>query len=67
MELEHAFQRSEFMVAWLLFIATAFAAPGVLGGDYLYQRFVGVMTSYVVSFGPMVLLVYVLYHVSLLN
>jgi hypothetical protein len=64
MELEHAFQQSGFLMALQIFIAGSLLAPGVLGNSALYQRCVRAVAIYVVSFGPMVLLVYVLYRVS---
>jgi hypothetical protein len=67
MELEHAFQQSGFLVAFQLMILGSLIAPGVLGGSTLYHRFVKAAASYVVSFGPVALLVYVLYKVSHLS
>ena len=64
MELEHAFQQSEFLAALQILIAGSLLAPGVLGNNALYQRFARALATYVVSFGPMALLVYVLYRVS---
>jgi hypothetical protein len=64
MELEHVFQQSGFIVAMQVFIAGSLLAPGVLGGSALYHRFVSAAATYVVSFGPMALLVYMLYRVS---
>lgn len=67
MEFEHIFQESGFLVALQLLIAISFFAPGVLGGSALYHRFIRATTSFVVSFGPVALLVYVLYKVSHLS
>ncbi len=67
MELEHAFQQSGFLVAMQLMIVGSLLVPGVWGRSALYYRFVRAMTSYVVSFGPVALLVYVLYKVSHLS
>jgi len=64
MELEHAFQQSEFLAALQIFVAGALLAPYVLGNSALYQRCARTVATYVVSFGPMALLVYVLYRVS---
>jgi hypothetical protein len=64
MELEHAFQQSGFIVALQVFIAGSLLAPGILRGSDLYHRFVGAVATCVVSFGPMALLVYMLYRVS---
>lgn len=64
MELEHAFQQSEFLTAIHLMVMGTLIAPGMLGGRILYYRLVRVVASSVVSFGPMALLVYILYKVS---
>jgi hypothetical protein len=64
MELEHAFQQSGFLVAFQLLTLGSLIAPAALGGTILYQRFVRALASYVVSFGPMSILVYLLYKVS---
>jgi len=64
MEFEHVFQQSGFLLALQLLIVTSFFAPGVLGGSALYQRFFRTAASFVVSFGPVALLVYILYKVS---
>ena len=64
MEIEHAFQQSGFLVAFQLMVLGSLFVPAVIGGSALYHRFMRTMASYVVSFGPMGLLVYVLYRVS---
>lgn len=64
MELEHAFQQSGFLVAFQIMVVGSLIAPAALGGAALYHRFVRVIASYVVSFGPMAILIYVLYKVS---
>jgi len=67
MEFEHVFQQSGFLVALQLLIVTSLFAPGVLGGSALYHRFIRTAASFVVSFGPVAILVYVLYKVSHLS
>ncbi len=64
MELEHAFQQSGFLAALQILIAGSLLMPGMFGNSVLYQRFARTIATYVVSFGPMALLVYVLYRVS---
>jgi hypothetical protein len=64
MELEHAFQQSGFLVALQLLIIGSLVAPATMGSTVLYHRFVRTLASYVVSFGPMAVLLYVLYKVS---
>ena len=67
MELEHAFQQSEFLAAFQLTVVGSLLAPGILGGSALYHWLIRTAASYVVSFGPMALLIYVLYKVSHLS
>jgi hypothetical protein len=64
MELEHTFQQSGFLAALQILITGSLLAPGVFGNSVLYQRFAKAVATYVVSFGPMALLAYVLYRVS---
>ncbi len=64
MDFEHAFQQSGFLVAIQLMIIGSVAAPAALGGTPLLQKFIRTLASYVVSFGPMAILVYVLYKLS---
>ncbi len=67
MELEHAFQQSGYLAALQIFIAGTLLAPEIGGRGHLYRRFVEKAAVYMVSFGPMALLVYVLYRVSRLS
>ncbi len=67
MELEHAFQQSGYLAALQVFIAGSLLAPGFFGSRDLYRRFISAGTTCVVSFGPMALLVYVLYRLSRLS
>jgi len=67
MELEHAFQQSGFISALQVMIIGSLLAPGVMGRSDMYRMFVGAVASYVVSFVPMAMLVYVLYRVSHLS
>ncbi len=64
MELEHTFQQSGFLVAFQMMVVGTLLAPGILGGVALYQRFAKALASYVISFGPMAILVYMLYKIS---
>jgi hypothetical protein len=54
------------MMLQLLFMS-ALLIPETVGRSDVYRAFVRTLTSYVVSFGPMALLVYVLYQVSRLS
>ena len=65
MELEHAFQQNGHVAALQMLVLGSLVAPGILGGSDMYRRFVNTIASTVVSFGPMALLVYILYRVSL--
>lgn len=67
MELEHAFQQSGFLVAFQLMVMASLLAPAVLGDSSAYHRFIRSAASYVVSFGPVAILIYVLYRVSRLS
>ncbi|MEK6744354.1 MAG: hypothetical protein AABZ15_12120 [Nitrospirota bacterium] len=66
MELEYLFQHSgPFMVMQLMM--GSLLVPAAMGRVDLYRAFVRNMASYVVSFGPVALLVYVLFEVSRLS
>ncbi len=64
MDFEHAFQQSGFLVALQLMVIGSVVAPAAMGGSALLQRFVRAIASYVVSFGPMAILIYMLYKLS---
>ena len=66
MELEYVLQHSEpFM--FLQLMMGSLLVPAAMGRMDLYRSFVRGAASYVVSFGPFVLLVYVLFEVSRLS
>ncbi len=67
MELEHLFQQSGTFTLLQLLFFSSFLVPGIMGGTDIYRAFVRTLTSYVVSFGPMAVLLYVLYAVSRLS
>jgi hypothetical protein len=64
MELEHAFQQAGFISALQIMILGSLLAPGVMGRSDLYFTLAGRVASYLVTFGPPAMLVYVLYAVS---
>jgi len=66
-EFEHAFQQSGFTTAYHLLILGIVLLAGFAGKDEQYRKFVDMTTSYLITFGPMALLVYVLYSVSRLS
>ncbi len=67
MDFEHAFQQSNFFVMFQMMFMGSLLVPGMIGRTDLYGKVVRTVTSHVVSFWPMVMLVYVLYQVSHLN
>jgi hypothetical protein len=66
MEFEHLFNGSGFILALQLLCAGSLMIPAAMGRADLYHAFVRTSASSVVTYGPMALLVYVLYEVSLL-
>ena len=66
MELEYLFQHSgSFMMLQLMM--GSLLVPAAIGRSDLYRSFVRSASSYVVSFGPVAILVYVLFEVSRLS
>jgi len=66
MELEYLFQHSvSFMILQLMM--GSLMVPAAIGRMDIYRSFARNTASYVVSFGPMGLLVYVLFEVSRLS
>lgn len=64
MELEHLFPHSGFFLALQLLLAGSLMIPGAMGRTDIYQAFVRKTASAVVTFGPVGLLVFMLYEVS---
>ena len=64
MELEHAFQQAGFISAFQMMILGSLLVPGIMGRSDLYLTLAGKVASYLVTFGPPAMLVYVLYAVS---
>ncbi len=67
MELEHLFQQSAAFTAFQLVFMSAIILPGAFGREDLYRMLAKTLASCVVTFGPMGLLLYILYQVSLLS
>ncbi len=67
MELEHLFQQSGAFTAFQMVFMSAIIIPGAFGRDDLYRVLAKKLASYVVTFGPMAILLYILYQVSLLS
>jgi hypothetical protein len=66
MELEYLFQHSGSFVILQLMMGSLMV-PAAMGRMDLYRSFVRSTASYVVSFGPVGLLVYVLFEISRLS
>jgi len=67
MDFEHAFQQSNFFLMFQMLFMGSLLVPSMIGRIDLYGKIVRVLATNVVSFGPVALLVYVLYQVSHLN
>lgn len=67
MELEHLFPYPNSFLALQMALAGALLAPGAVGRMDLYRAFVRELASAVVTFGPVGLLVYMLYEVAKLS
>jgi hypothetical protein len=67
MDFEHAFLQSNFFVIFQMMFMGSLLVPGIIGRTDLYGKVARTLASHVVSFGPVALLVYVLYQVSHLN
>jgi hypothetical protein len=64
MDFEHAFLQSNFFMLFQMMFMGSLLLPSIIGRIDIYGKVVRALASNVVSFGPVVLLVYVLYHVS---
>jgi hypothetical protein len=67
MELEYIFQQSSAFTLFQLLFMSSLLITGILGRVDIYLAFVRMLATYVISFGPVALLVYVLYEVSKLQ
>ena len=67
MELEHAFQQSNYFLTFQMMFMGSLLVLNLLGRMDLYSKSVKALASNVVSFGPVAMLVFVLYQVSHLN
>jgi hypothetical protein len=64
MEFEHLFHAAGFLVALNLMFVASMLLPAAMGRPDLYQAGVRKLAAVTVTFGPMGLLIYVLYQVS---
>ena len=67
MEFEHAYMQSNFFMIFQMLFMGSLIVPSIIGRIDLYGKVMRVLASNVISFGPVALLVYILYHVSHLN
>jgi hypothetical protein len=67
MEFEHAMMQSNLFLLFQMMFMGSLLLPSIIGRLDLYGKVVRVLASNVVSFGPVAMLVYVLYQVSHLN
>jgi len=67
MDFEHAFLQSNVFMLFQMMFMGSLLVPSIIGRIDLYGKVVRALASNVVSFGPVALLVYVLYQVSNLN
>lgn len=67
MYFEHALQQSNFFLMFQMMFLGSLIVPSMIGRIDLYSKVVRSLASNVISFGPVVMLAYVLYQVSHLN
>jgi uncharacterized membrane protein YeaQ/YmgE (transglycosylase-associated protein family) len=67
MDFEHAFQQTGFILSLQMMVVGSVMGPAVMGRSDFYRIIVGKIASLVVTFGPMAMLLYVLYAVSRLG
>jgi len=67
MDFEHALQQSNMFLLFQMMFMGSLLVPGIIGRTDLYSKVVRMLASNVVSFGPVAMLVYVLYQVSNLH
>jgi hypothetical protein len=67
MDFEHTFLQSNFFMIFQMMFMGSLIVPSIIGRIDLYGKVVRALASTVVSFGPVALLMYVLYQVSHLN
>ena len=67
MELEHAFLQSNFFTLFQMMFLGSLMVPSMLGRLDIYGKAARTAATVVVTVGPVAMLVYVLFEVSLLN
>jgi hypothetical protein len=67
MEFEHAFQQSNCFLLFQMMFMGALLVPGMLGRTDMYGKAIRTVTAMTVNFGPVAILLYVLFEVAQLN
>ena len=67
MEFEHAFLSSNYFLMFQMMFMGSLLVPGILGRTDIYGKAVRAAATYTVSFGPVAILLYVLFEVAQLN
>jgi len=67
MEFEHAMQQSNFFLMFQMMFMGSLLVPVMLGRADIYGKAVRTAASLTVSFGPVAILLYVLFEVAQLN
>jgi hypothetical protein len=67
MEFEHAFQQSNYFLIFQMMFMGSLLVPCMLGRTDIYGKAVRTAATLTVSFGPVAILLYVLFEVSQLN
>jgi len=67
MEFEHAMQQSNFFLMFQMMFMGSLLVPGIIGRTDLYGKAARTAASMTVSFGPVAILLYVLFEVARLN
>ena len=67
MDLEHLFQQSNFFLMFQMLFMSSLLVPTMINRTDLYGKVVRSLALNVVSFGPLAILAYVLYEVTLLR
>ena len=67
MEFEHAFLQSNYFLMFQMMFMGSLLVPSMLGRTDIYGKAVRTAATLTVSFGPVAILLYVLFEVSHLN
>ena len=67
MEFEHAFQQSNFFMVFQMLFMGSLLVPSLFGRTDIYGKAAQTAATITLSFGPVAILLYVLFEVSHLN